>query len=186
MFLRGLEVEVVKLDILVTDILFSSFEFGNLQNTCNENRPCKKESCHRMRQLTAYVENTAVHIVMGGGSSSTENRDLNVCFPFFLINTRFLWIIEFEWKIENKALFSPRLAAPSSPHILCTRGWIIGDARRFCVLCPVSSWFGIDTSSHDGTEPACWIDAHIGESWLHARHSRICSSILWKQWDVCC
>ena len=139
-----------------------------------------------MRQLTAYVENTAVHIVMVGRSSSTENTDLNVCFLFSLINTRFLWIIEFEWKIENKALFSPRLAAPSSPHILCTRGWIIGDARRFCVLCPVSSWFGIDTSSHDGTEPACWIDAHIGESWLHARHSRICSSILWKQWNVCC
>lgn len=71
-------------------ILFSSFEFGNLQNTCNENRPYKKESCHRMQQLTANVENTAVHIVMVGGSSSTENRDLNVCFPFFLINTRFL------------------------------------------------------------------------------------------------
>ena len=71
-------------------ILFSSFEFGNLQNTCNENRPCEKESCHRMRQLNTYVENTAVHIVMVGGSSSTENRDLDVCFPFFLINTRFL------------------------------------------------------------------------------------------------
>ena len=92
MFLPGLEVEVVTLDVLVTDTLFSSFEFGNLQNTCNENRPCKKESCHRMQQLTAYmyVENTAAHIVMVGGSSSTENRDLNVCFPFFLIKTRFL------------------------------------------------------------------------------------------------
>lgn len=57
-----------------------------------------------MRQLTAYVENTAVHIVMVGGSSSTENRDLNVCFPFFLIKTRFLWIIELKvknWKYSS-------------------------------------------------------------------------------------
>ena len=91
MFLPGLEVEVVTLDVLVTDkCYFLVLSLGNLQNTFNENRHCKKESCHRMRQLTAYVENTAVRIFMVGGSPSTENRDLNVCFSFFVTNTRFL------------------------------------------------------------------------------------------------
>lgn len=86
------------------------------------------------------------------------------------------------WKdVANKEIASPLLAAPSSPHILCTRGWMIGDARRLWVLCIPSVWFCNDTSSHEGTEPAWCMDVQRGESWLQARHSRICSSILQKR-----
>ena len=35
---------------------------------------------------------------------------------------------------------SPLLAAPSSPHILWTRGWIIGEASKFWVVCTDSVW----------------------------------------------
>ena len=65
----------------------------------------------------------------------------------------------------------------SSPQMRCTLGWTIGEARRFGVGWPSSVVLGIVTSSQEGTDCASLMASHRGESWLHARFSKICSSI---------